>query len=115
MACTPLSLGVPPEGTEHQIGIQQIENYLYRQPNVRSQYRRFRGPFWEDLTIEDLKRRSPKWKGFWQRHPRDERRQLDLYTVPGSLLALCERMDENLFQYMVILTLLTSPRCRCCR
>lgn len=95
---TPLSLAVPLDGTEHEMGLRQLEKYSRRRLSVRKRYRRYKGPFIEYLTVEDLKKGVKDWREFL--HTRNARQ--DSYSVPGSLDALMERLEENIVYYLVI-------------
>lgn len=94
----PLSLAVPLDGTEHEMGLRQLERYSRRRPSVRKRYRRYKGPFIEYLTVEDLKRGVRDWREFL--HSRNAK--MDSYSVPGSLDALMERLEENIVYYLVM-------------
>lgn len=105
LARSPLALAVPLEGTEKEIGLKQIQRHLSRRPSIRSQYKRFKGPFFESLTIEDVKRGPKNWQEFLHAAPKDVKMNLTTYSVPGSIESLTERVDENLVHYMVIFNL----------
>lgn len=99
--CTPLSIAVPLDGTERQLGIRQLQRQLSR-PKIRSQYRRFSGPFLDSLTPEDVQRCHLKsWKEFLPSPETNIKRPCSAFSIPGSVIALCERIEENLFFFLV--------------
>ncbi|GMH33857.1 hypothetical protein BSKO_01691 [Bryopsis sp. KO-2023] len=93
---TPLSAAVPLDGTEHQMGLRQLERLNRQTPGVRTRYRRYKGPFIEYLTVEDLKKEAREWNDFLH----CSKSALDCYTVPGSVDALVERLEENIVYYL---------------
>eukprot|EP00210_Caulerpa_lentillifera_P002013 g1930.t1 len=100
MKRTPLSIAVPIDGTDRELGLKQLEQFALRKRSFRSQYRRFHGPFVEYLTPEELRDGLRDWKEFLHCTVKDIKLQLAVYTIPGSLLALSERVDENLALFM---------------
>ena len=83
-----ISVGAGASGTEHR----------------RKRYRRFRGPYVEQLTLEDLNKQPRSWKAFvgMEENDGDGRRGMERkhgYSVPANLDLLSERMEENLVYY----------------
>lgn len=102
MARTALSIAVPLDGTDRELGLKQLEQFASRKQTFRSQYKRFHGPFVEYTTPEELRNGLRDWKELLHCSARDIRLGLAVYTVPGSLLALSERLDENLARFLVL-------------
>lgn len=103
MARTALSIAVPLDGTDRELGLKQLEQFALRKQTFRSQYKRFHGPFVEYTTSEELRNGLRDWKELLHCSAKDIRLGLAVYTIPGSLLALSERLDENLARFLVLL------------
>lgn len=111
---SPLSPCVPLDGTESVMGLQTL-NRLQRagidpfQPNPPSDaaertrrpraYQRYRGPYLDQLTVEDIKRPAAPWKQFF--YNGEHGKWSESYNVPEDLAMLQERMEENVVGYMV--------------
>lgn len=69
----------------------------------RRRYRRYKGPFVEQLHLEDLKKEPQPWNNFFGRSSVENRRNgaedRSAYSIPASLDLLSERIDENYVKY----------------
>lgn len=106
---SPLAPAVPIEGSDTVQGLRTLErlrasNLLNNdnprtsgraasasKPSRRSKYQRFKGPFIEHMTIEDLKRDPKPWKVFAING--DDAQLHDAYNIPASLDILFERFE----------------------
>jgi len=112
---SPLAPSVPLEGSDTVQGLQAIERLRAaellegrKQQNVgksrssnieesrvrgrRAQYRRYKGPFLEYLSFDDLKRDPRRWSEFFGTDNPLSRGESNI-SVPASLDLLAERID----------------------
>lgn len=101
---SPLSPAVPLEGSESVQGLRTLERQRLTSeaaaaqpsapdqpgapaiPTGRRTYQRFKGPYIEQLAVEDLKAAPKPWGAFAGGSVAD-------YSVPASIAALQERME----------------------
>ena len=111
---SPLSSGVPLEGTDTVQGLRTLERMrmaeLLQEPSPatfasgrggngaapssggwRRRFQRYRGPFIEQLAVEDLKANPKPWAVFWRGS--EGGRWADAYNLPASLDVLHERTE----------------------
>eukprot|EP00884_Botryococcus_braunii_P022888 jgi/Botrbrau1/9283/Bobra.0111s0010.1 len=104
---SPLSLGVPLDGTETVVGLRQLDlHYRTHHINTRLEarsrtlgYERYRGPYLHQLTAEDLRKRKPSWSEFFC-SGNGSSGWREAYNAPEHLGMLQERMEENLIFYL---------------
>ena len=51
--------------------------------------------------MEDMQRKAKNWKAFVQYDKKLVKGPTEAYSFPGSVVAMCERMDENLVEFTV--------------
>ena len=138
---SPLAPSVPLEGSETVQGLRTLErlraasllsdgsstsgggptaagaarNAAPPAPSRRRRYQRYKGPFIEHLSTDDLKKDPRPWSQF---SGRSEEATFS-FSIPASLDFLCERLDENCVVYatnylrvvalVVMLTLYLKP------
>lgn len=101
---SPLSLSVPLDGSDTVRGLRTLEretllNSDAVQPAAEQQharpvaagrrhYQRYKGPFIEQLTLEDLQAEPKPWKAFLG--------SSTSYNVPASVAVLMERMEVGM-------------------
>jgi len=108
---SPLAPSVPLEGTETVEGLRNLERLrsasLLQQSfnsgrnnndrnngqtySRRRRYQRFKGPYVEQLALEDLKKDPRPWKQFTGIQENGALAQS--YTIPANLDVLCERVE----------------------
>lgn len=114
---SPLAPSVPLEGSDTVDGLQAIErlrtverldgrkhqgkgnngslnNETWREGCRRARYRRYKGPFLEYLSIDDLKRDPRRWSEFFGDDNALSRRKCNI-SIPASLDLLAERIDVS--------------------
>lgn len=94
---SPLSLAVPLDGTDHVMGLLELQRLSRRKESARSRYRRYKGPFIEQITLDDLQKKPVDWRHFFN-NPQVSQPS---YSVPGSVDCLLERLEENSVYYLV--------------
>ncbi|KAL4419286.1 hypothetical protein ABPG77_008336 [Micractinium sp. CCAP 211/92] len=120
----PLAPGVPLEGTDTVEGLRTLERQrlaelLQQQAagsNIgsggnavsgsrgsnggwRRAFTRYRGPFIEQLTLEDMKQAPKSWAVFWRGSERAGA-AAEAYSLPASLAVLHERTEENFATFL---------------
>jgi len=121
---SPLAPGVPLEGTETVDGLRQLERLRAASllnngnrnaggaggqaaapaQNRRRRYQRYKGPFLEQLSVDDLKKNPRPWSQFsgitnitapnaGAGAGAIHRISIQGYTFPASLDLLCERIE----------------------
>ncbi|KAL4424091.1 hypothetical protein ABPG75_001392 [Micractinium tetrahymenae] len=121
----PLAPGVPLEGTDTVEGLCALERLrlaeLLRQQAAgngaggsggsgncsgsrggnsgwRRAFTRYRGPFIEQLGLEDLKQAPKSWAVFWKGSERGA--AADAYNLPASIAVLHERTEESFVTFL---------------
>ena len=91
--------GVPLEGSDTVEGLRTLER-RHRVGAVppegaalcrRAAYARYRGPYLEQLPVDEFKRDPRPWSLFLRNG--EQGRLANAYNVPPSLSALCERLE----------------------
>ncbi|PRW61143.1 Prenylated rab acceptor PRA1 isoform A [Chlorella sorokiniana] len=119
---SPLSSGVPLEGSDTVQGLRNLERMrlaeLLQEPTSvtfasgragtsstatngggwRRRFQRYRGPFIEQLAVEDLKADPKPWAVFWRGS--ESGRWAAAYNLPASLDVLHERTEENFVSFL---------------
>lgn len=116
---SPLAPSVPLDGSDTVAGLRTLErlrasNLLppnngpstsSRAPPTESawasrrrKYQRFKGPFIEHLTVDDMKKNPKPWNQFTING--ENGRLQDAYNVPATLDILAERFEENIATYL---------------
>lgn len=111
---SPLAPSVPLDGTDTVQGLQTLERLRAARllpnnatggppngtrqappapPSRRRRYQRYKGPYLEQLAIDDLKKDPRPWAQFTGVPAGDGGPLGSSYTVPASLDLLCERME----------------------
>ena len=128
---SPLAPAVPLEGSDTVEGLQALERRRLTEAlsggaavgaaaagragaaaTGRRAFQRYRGPFIDQLSIEDLKAAPKSWALFWRGGERAS--AADAYSLPASLAVLHERTEasrggrEGLHTGLCVLPILTK-------
>ncbi|PSC73348.1 Drug Metabolite transporter superfamily [Micractinium conductrix] len=114
---SPLAPAVPLEGSDTVEGLQALERRRLTEAlsggaavgaaaagragaaaTGRRAFQRYRGPFIDQLSIEDLKAAPKSWALFWRGGERAS--AADAYSLPASLAVLHERTEENFVSFL---------------
>ena len=109
---TPLSHSVPLDGSEAVLGLRQLQRHQDGQKlaralepagqastSGRTESARYKGPFIDQLTLDDLARPPRPWAQFFTGGPAGP--WTAAYNVPEHTAMLRERAQDNLAFYLV--------------
>ena len=122
---SPLCPSVPLDGSTTVLGLRDLDKHLRaveaiaelekqtprdRQQQIpdivhgsRPSYRRYKGPYLEQLKANDLQRQPQNWQSFVGGQSRNGSCSswANSFNAPENLGMLAERMEENIVHYMV--------------